>query len=138
MRSSVVEQMNRVKTLLIENERMTSEQLSEKTRLSRSSIGRIMKRLNASGIPVYSSTKGYILAEYASKRDDVHFFRVANGYFASSSNRLTAAYKYIRQRWKSQKESALLADMTKPINTSDMAIKRANKAIVSCVNSLGL
>ena len=138
MRPSTVDMMNKVKALLIDNERMTAAEITAKTHLSKASIYLMMKRLNENGTPVYSSKKGYILAEYADQRDDVHFLRKINGYHAGSCARLQAAFQHIQRRWRGEKQQSLLMDMVRPMQTQKALLSSAQNAVLTCVNKLGL
>ena len=100
MRSSTISMMTKVKSLLIDNEYITAEDLSSKCKLSKSSIYRIINLMRREGIGVHVTPKGYILSEMAAKKDDTHFLRRLNGRRASDFYAIQSSGPSIKKRWR--------------------------------------
>lgn len=114
MRSSTIEMLQKVKSLLIDNEYMSGQDLAKKCHLSPGSIYRIINLMRKEGIGVHVTPKGYILSEMAAKKDDTHFLRRLNGRRASDFYAIQSSGPHIKKRWrgvenKSNIESILIS-----------------------------
>jgi biotin operon repressor len=100
MRSNTIEMLQKVKSLLIDNEYMSGQELAKKCNLSPGSIYRIINLMRKEGIGVHVTPKGYILSEMAAKKDDTHFLRRLNGRRASDFYAIQSSGPHIKKRWR--------------------------------------
>ncbi len=100
MRSNTIEMLQKVKSLLIDNEYMSGQDLAKKCNLSPASIYRIINLMRKEGIGVHVTPKGYILSEMAAKKDDTHFLRRLNGRRASDFYAIQSSGPHIKKRWR--------------------------------------
>jgi hypothetical protein len=70
-------------------------------------------RLN--GIGVLPTKKGYVLAEFATKNDDVGFIRRCYGRRASDLISIQAAHTHINRRWKTVSDQTALKTLLGPL-----------------------
>jgi biotin operon repressor len=139
MRNSTVKQMNKVHSILTDKEYVKAEELMRRTNLSKASIYRVIKLIEQElNVPIYSTKKGYILAQYAKACDDVLFLRKANGTYSRNAFKARLVLPYVGKRWKTEKEKDLLDRMIMPMLPSDTLLKKAELAFVTTLNSLGL
>ena len=100
--------------------RASAKKLSEKFKVSVSRIYMIIRVLREKGTGVLPSRKGYILSEFATKKDDVHFFRMISGRRVSDYMAVTAAAPDIRKRWNTVEDrntfKLIVAPATGPDN----------------------
>lgn len=131
MRSSTREMIGKVKNLLIDNEYCTAGFLAEKCGLSKSSIYRIIRLMRLEGIGVLPGCEGYILSEFAHKRDDVRFLRKINGRRTSDVISLGAAENHIRRRWRAVKDRRDLNLITGPLTADLSMLKEGADVLLS-------
>lgn len=116
---------------------VTTQKLSDKTGLSKSSIHNIILKMNENGIGVQTRHKlGYVLSEYASQQDDVHIVRRMNSQYARNVMRVQAFMPHMSKRWKSEADKALLNDMAKPMLPASVVLERSKAALQGCIQKL--
>ena len=129
MRPSTKEMISKVKNLLVENEYCTADFLAKKCKLSRASIYRIIRIMRTEGIGVLPGVDGYILSEFAYKRDDVRFLRRLNGRRTSDMIALGAAHKHISKRWNAVTDRRTLKLIVGPL-TGDIDVLRQGAEVL--------
>lgn len=102
-------------SILRDKEYVHAKDLSKELSLCVGSVCRIIREIRTGGIGVHTTPKGYILSEFAEKRDDVHFLRRLNGRRASDFISLRASEPEIRHRWTSIEDRADLKHITAPL-----------------------
>lgn len=140
MRGKTKEMLNKVNTLLLENEYISALELAQKCKLCTGSIYRIIRNLRLEGVGIIPTKKGYILSSYAKKSDDVGFIRRCFGRRTSDIIALGAVEKDIRMRWsgvedKNNINNVLKYLSIKPTNTEKA--KTGIKYLLSSVNGKG-
>lgn len=80
---------------------VTAKQLAKKHGLSTATVYKIISLMRDNGIGVMPRHRqGYVLAEYASKQDDVYFSRRLNSQYARACIAMQVASPHILKRWK--------------------------------------
>jgi len=116
MRSKTVEMIDKVKDLLTgSTDHLKAKQIAKKCNLCPGSIHRIIRIMRESGIGVIPTHTGYILSEFADKKDDVGFIRRLNGRRTSDFFSLKAAAPDIRKRWNTIADKKMLEIAFKPL-----------------------
>ena len=101
MRAKTVEMLKKVKSILQETtEYLQADAIAEKCHMSVSSVYRCIRLLRLENVGVHVTPNGYILSEYAQKKDDTHLFRRLNGRRASDYLTMSSAAPSIRKRWR--------------------------------------
>ena len=83
MRVKTKELMNRVKSMLTEEQYQNADQIAKALRSSAGTVFRIIRFLRESGVGVHWTKAGYTLSEYATKKDDVDYLHRLCGRRAS-------------------------------------------------------
>lgn len=123
MRQKTLDMINKIKTLLIENEHIQAPELAEKCHLSRSSIYRLIRVMINEGIAIQTTNKGYILSEFAGKKDDTNFFRRINGRRASDFLSLQACAPFIKKRWRGIEDKKMLKQIFSSLDVDQKALQ---------------
>lgn len=137
MRASVEKSINKVKDALIDNEYQTAKELSGICGLKKHAIHRVIRNMRLSGIGVLTTNKGYVLSEFAKKKDDVNFIRRLYGRRTSDYIALKAAKPDIDHRWKSVAEKHELRLLVQPLAV-DLSDSKGMKILLSKSNSKGI
>ena len=138
MRSSTVEMMNKVKSLLLENSYLPAEVIAEKCHLSLGSAYRIIRLMRIEGIGVHVTPKGYVLSEYARKQDDTHFLRRLNGRRVSDYIAISAAVPHIKKRWNALEDKRHLGLILGPLGADAKLLSVGLKSIKALEDKIGI
>jgi hypothetical protein len=138
MKPYVKESVNKVKNALVENEYQTAKQLAEICRMKPCSVHRIIRFMRLAGIGVLTTNKGYVLSEFAKKRDDVNFIRRLYGRRTSDFIAIRAAEGDIRHRWNSIEEKQQFKLIMEPLSV-DLSNSKGMKILLNkTTNSKGI
>lgn len=129
MRSSTVEMMKKVKTLLLENEYISGQALAERCNLAPGSIYRIINLMRREGIGVHVTPHGYILSEMAAKKDDTHFLRRLNGRRISDFFAVQSSAPHIKKRWRGVEDKTYLDAIMIALNADQGALEAGYGAV---------
>lgn len=140
MRSKATEMYNKVLSILQETpEHITAKKLAQKTNLSIGSIYKIISIMRDNGIGVIPRHRqGYILAEFASQQDDVHFARRLNSQFARNVVAMQSAAPHILKRWKGKTEFKFFSEMTSRMLPSSVMLQKNTVALLGISRKLGI
>lgn len=117
MRSSTKDMMKKVRDILIDtNGYVPAEELCKQTSMSPGSIYRIIRNLRLNGFGVIPTPKGYVAAEFAERKDDVHFLRRLSGMRAGAYIALRAAKPHIEHRWRGLEQKNQLRLILAPLS----------------------
>lgn len=108
--------IKKVNTLLIENKYMQAQELAKRCHVKIFTIFRIIRLLRLKNIGVIATKNGYILSEFASQQDDVHFIRSCYGRRLSDYIAIQASKNDIDKRWKGEIDRKALAGLLGPID----------------------
>lgn len=136
MRASTKEMMGKVKTLLIDKEYLTAKSLGEKCKLSANSVHRIIRIMRENGTGVMPTPKGYVLAEFATKGDDVHLWRRVNGRHTGDYITLIAAEPHMRHRWRSVEDKKTMAYITGPLVVNYDSLEKGRQLLLDAEKAL--
>lgn len=131
MNNSTHNFIEQVRKILVRTDRyLNADDLSKMTHRSKATIYKTIRLMRESGIGVYSvpNKGGYILSEFADKKDDVHFIRMANGRYVSSVVAFNAAKPDIFRRWQGIQRKELLQLIT-PINMKPEPLLKKQKLL---------
>lgn len=131
MRAKTLEQMTKAKSALIEENYIKAEFLAERCSLSKMSVYRIIRKLREEGTGIYSTPKGYILSEFASKNDDVHFLRIINGRRTGDFISLSAAKSHLEKRWNTLPDKRKLLTIVKPLMSNSHSLTRSKNLLLN-------
>lgn len=129
MLQRTTEMMKKMKNLLVDKEYVTSFELAESCGLSRSSIYRMVRLLREDGVGIIPAKKGYILAEYATRSDDVHFLRKLNGRRTSDFISLRSSEKFLRRRWRSITDRETLRLLVSPLKANLKVLQKGEEVL---------
>lgn len=149
MRANTKDMMGKVHTRLInvrnsdkkdgKTKYVDMSSLQEETSLSKASIYRVMRLLRQQGIGIYHRVGyGYVLAEFAGKKDDVHTLRRINGRRASDMISLGAAQQWMKGRWNTEWARRQLTAALRPLLPSLPELEQSTKVLLKFENSLGV
>jgi biotin operon repressor len=124
------EMFKKIKDALTDNEYQTSFDLAKKTGLSRNTVSRLIRMMRMEGIGVMPTHKGYVLSEFASKKDDVHLVRRLYGRRTGDFITMKSCEKDILHRWKSIEERKLLQSMISPFS-ADLSSSKGMRALLT-------
>lgn len=136
MKEKTAMMIKKVHTLLKENEYLTTEYLCKNCRLGKWSIYNIIRYLRISGVGVLPTKKGYILAEFAKKRDDVHFMRRCFGRRTSDLIAMRAAEPHIIKRWNGIEDKNNVTQVLKYLAIHPSNENRAQKGVKYLLESI--
>lgn len=115
------------------------DSLVSTTSLSKASIYRVMRLLREEGIGIYHRVGfGYVLAEFAGQKDDVHTMRRIHGRRTSDMISLHAAQQWMRGRWKTDWERRQLAQAIRPLLPQPQLLENSMTVLLRVGNSLGV
>jgi biotin operon repressor len=121
MKATKTEVMKKVHTILINTvERyIKAEEIADLIHRPKTFVYTIIRLLKEDGIGIYSNQEGYILAEFATRSDDVHFLRTINGKHTSSVIALNAAMPHLKERWKGLAEQNAILELAEIFNAGE-------------------
>jgi biotin operon repressor len=140
MREKTLEAYDRVVSILEgATDYVPAKKLAKQCSVSTASIYMIVGLMRDNGIGVIARhVKGYILAEFASKQDDVHFSRRLNSQYARACIAMQAAAPHITKRWKGE-ERKFFTQMTSAFLSPQPAILRKNNdQLLQLTSRLGI
>jgi hypothetical protein len=110
-------------------EHIPAKKLAEKCGTSISSIYKSIKSIKQGSrilkpIGIHSVKKGYILSEFASKKDDVELCRRLNGQRTNIFITASAASPHILKRWYSIPDKNDFNTILKPLTNNSIIIKK--------------
>lgn len=126
--------VDKVHSFLVDFEYQTAGQLAERCGMKSCSIYRIIRIMRLRNIGVLTTNNGYVLAEYAKKKDDVNFMRRLYGRKVSDYIAAKAAERHIRRRWKSIEQKEDLRLMMSPLIV-DITESNGMKVLLTKVES---
>lgn len=149
MRASTKDMMDKIHNRLINVKKsdkkdgkvsyVNMDALLEECNLSKASIYRCMRLLRENGIGIYHRVGfGYVLAEFAGQKDDVHTLRRINGRRTSDMINLHAAHNWMKSRWKTDWERRQLSAAIRPLLPSLPELEQSNTVLLKFQNSLGM
>jgi biotin operon repressor len=121
MKATRTEVMKKVHTILINTVEgyIKAEEIADLIHRPKTFVYTIIRLLKEDGIGIYSNQKGYILAEFATRSDDVHFLRTINGKHTSSVIALNAAMPHLKERWKGLAEQNAILELAEIFNAGE-------------------
>ena len=139
MRSSTIEMMKKVKNLLIETPNYLSAQdIAEHCNLSVSSVYRLIRMMRLEGIGIHVTPHGYVLSEFAEKKDDTHFMRRLNGRRTSDIIAIQAAAPHIKKRWSAVEDKKNMGIILAPLNSDIKLLDAGLESIKALEDKYGL
>ena len=132
--------INKVKTILFENEYMSSSEISKRCHCSNQTIYRIIRKLRLMGVGVIPTKQGYILSEFAKKSDDVGFIRRCFGRRTSDIIALKAIEKDVNLRWNAVTDKNNINNIFKYLSINPTNTDKAKcgiKYMLTSVNGKG-
>jgi len=139
MRSSTVEMMKKVKTLLLETPNYLSAQdIADECNLAVSSVYRIIRMMRLEGIGIHVTPHGYVLSEFAEKKDDTHFMRRLNGRRTSDLIAIQAAAPHIKKRWGAVEDKRNIGIIIAPLNADMKLLNAGIESIKALEDKYGL
>jgi hypothetical protein len=115
MRVKTAEMIVKVKRLLTENNYIKGSAIAEQCHIHVSSVYRIIRLMRQKGIGTQALNKGYILSEFASKRDDVEYLKRLNGRRTSDFISVQASFPFIKKRWPHLEDKRSLGLIVAPL-----------------------
>lgn len=101
MRASTKEMTAKAHGILKEGIPIRAKNMAQKCGMSVSSVYNMVRRMRVElSIPVMPTKNGYLLAEHATKRDDVYLLRRMNGRHTSDSMTVWLCQGSILKRWQ--------------------------------------
>lgn len=140
MRDKTVIMLNKIKQALITNEYLTAQEIAKLCHFSTQSAYRAIKLLRLQGIGIIPTVKGYVLSEYAKKKDDVHFIRRCFGRRTSDLLAIKTAESDIKKRWKAVNDKVNIKGALTFLKTDLVSPDQAKnnvKYLLSSVNGKG-
>lgn len=136
------DRVKKIMRLLEKGSYVDSNELSQKSGLSRIMIYRLIRKMRIDGIGIIPTKRGYILSQYAQLSDDVSFVRRCLGRRTSDIIAMGASKKDILSRWNSIPEgknnlTPLISHLTAPIAIQNKAHKGL-KFMLSHINEKGV
>ena len=105
--------------VLYESKYVHALDIAKKIGLKVNRVYALIRRLRRKGIGImYIPRKGYMLAEFADKKDDVGFFRGLLGRRASDYFAIQSCEPHIKKRWKTEQDRKLLSALINEIRPS--------------------
>lgn len=119
MRASTKDQLKKLQNILLDNSYIKTSEICQKTKLCPGSVYRMIRMLREEKkIGIIPTKQGYVLAAFATQKDDVGFLRKLNGRRTSDWLALDAAKKHIGMRWNKVEERAQLLEITSPLTSN--------------------
>jgi biotin operon repressor len=129
--------MKKAMSIFRDEEYLPAKALGEKLGMRVSAVYRLVRMFREDGVGIHPNPKGYILSEFATKNDDVHFLRRLNGRRVSDILALRAAEHSIRKRWTSVADRRNFLLLTGPLQ-ADLKSLEQGKIILSAKNKKGI
>ena len=136
MQARTTEMMKRMHDILVTEEYISAEKLAKKCKLCVGSIHRMIRIMRQNKIGVLPTPKGYVLAEYAKKPDDVHLLRRINGRHAGDFITLQAALPHMKKRWFSVSDKRTLLAITGPLRVDYGALEKGMEILKTTEEAL--
>lgn len=125
-----------VQSLLEDHTHMHAKEISKKTGLSEGAVWGIVRKLRIRGIGIMTTNKGYIMADKATKADDINFLRRLHGRRASDLLAIQSCQDAIKRRWHSNADRKLLLSMATPLaNPKQFLMAKKGMAVVLTLSS---
>jgi len=121
MRQSTREMITKAQSILSEGIPMPAKTLAAKCGLKAASAYRMVRIMREGGVGIIPTKTGYLLAEHATKRDDVFFLRKLNGRRTSDHIALSGCVDEMSKRWKGV-EHEQLKQILAPLNSTRHAL----------------
>ena len=100
MRNSTKDMLKKIKGILIDSDGyLSAADLAKKCSMSKQSVYIMIRNLRLGGVGIIPTPQGYVLSEYAKKKDDVGFLRRLHGMRTGAFIAFRAAESDIRLRW---------------------------------------
>ena len=110
MKASTTDMCNKMHNLMKEGIPLRAKQLAEKCGMSVGSVYITIRKMKlVHNIPVQPTKYGYLLAEHATKQDDVWLLRRANGRHTMDSITMHLCQTAIVKRWKGIEHQEMLS-----------------------------
>jgi len=118
-----ITQEKRFVDFLNESKHIHAYDISIKLGISIYMVYSMIRRLRKKGVGImYIPRKGYLLAEFADKKDDVGFFRGLLGRRASDWYAIQSCERHIKKRWNTNEDRKLLSALIKEVQPSPKMI----------------
>jgi len=122
--------LKKINDLLCEFEYLSADEIADRCGMKAPSVYRAIRLMRLKNIGILTTNKGYILAEYAKKTDDVNFVRRLYGRKVSDYIAAKAAEPHITKRWKGIEQKKQLRLMMQPL-TVNIANSGGMKVLLS-------
>ena len=136
MREKTALMVKKVHDLLLNNEYMTAIDIAKACHLKRWSVYAIIRYLRIEGIGIIPTKAGYILSEFAKKRDDVGFIRRCFGRRTSDLISLHSAEKDISKRWNAVEDKNNINQVFRYLSLNPTNEKKATQGIKYLLTSV--
>ena len=132
MRSNVREMLQKAKHTMSSSDEphLTAKVLAEKMHMTVSAVYRVIRLMRVEGVGVHTTGKGYVLSQYASKKDDTNFLRRLNGRRTSDFVAIRAAEPDIRKRWHSVEDQRSLSLIVAPLRVDLKCLDNGNRILL--------
>jgi biotin operon repressor len=118
---------------------VSAKVLAHDLNLSVPSVYKAVKLLVLNGTGIYNRTrKGYVLTEFAGKKDDVNAMRKAHGRRTADLLILSNASKHMKERWTTDWERRQLVTAMRPLLGDVSLLEQSNAVLLKAQNSLGV
>ena len=117
-------------SVLTDNSYTTAKNMAASIGSSVGYVYTLVRKLREEGVGIIATRKGYILSEYAHKKDDVHFLRAINGRRTSDFIAMKAAMPDIKKRWRGDKQNALLLTMSQPLLSDKPLLDKSRNTLI--------
>jgi biotin operon repressor len=137
MNIPMIQRLNQFSNLLTQTDKyLTSDDISQACGCSKGTVYNTIRKMREKGIGVHATKDGYVLSEFAQKKDDVGLLRKVNGRRTSDMIMLSAARTHMEKRWKTDSDRTLLGSMIDPLNINIDKLRISKKLIDSNLNIL--
>jgi hypothetical protein len=132
VRSNVRDMLKKTRDIMKSSDEphLTAMILAERMNLPVSTVYRLIRMMRVEGVGVHTTGKGYVLSEYATKRDDVNFMRRLNGRRTSDFFAMRASEPYIQKRWTSVEDRRNLLLIVAPLRVNLKSLDDGNKVLL--------
>jgi len=131
MRRDKEQVIKQIIQILTDNHYTRAKDISEKLNISTSLIFSLIKKMRLKNIGILTTNKGYVLAEFANKVDDVNFMRRLYGRRTSDFIALKSCESHIEKRWKSIEEKRDLKMIISPLSFNTLKSEKGMKLLLS-------
>jgi len=137
MKTSTMKMVTKAHSILSEGIPVPAKILAAKCGLKAASAYRMVRIMREEGIGIIPTKAGYLLAEHATKRDDVFFLRKLNGRRTSDYIALNGCIDEMSKRWKGV-EQTQLRQILAPFNVTRQALTTSLAIINQKSERLGI